>query len=199
MWWKPARRASRACGLEGTPGSVGTLDEWFRREILSQEQALRRYLTRSWRNRDETDDLRQETYVRVYEAAAKERPAQPKAFLFATARNLMTDRIRRRRVVAIDPVADLDTVSYVVDDNSPEAYATVHEELRRLAEALDTLPPRCRQVVWLRRIDDLSQKEVASQLGIAQKTVEKHVMRGMKLLDQALSNPSFIRNIPDSG
>src|SRR2546430_11771164 len=53
---------------------------------------------------------------------------------------------------------------------------------RRLAEAIDLLPPKCREAVWMRRVDDLSQREVAMRLGITQKTVEKHVMKGMKLL-----------------
>jgi RNA polymerase sigma-70 factor (ECF subfamily) len=162
------------------------LDTWFKREILAHEGALARYLTRAWRNRDEVDDLRQETYVRVYEAAARARPLQPKSFLFATARHLMTDHIRRRRVVAIDAVGDLDSLNVMVEENSPEARTSAYEDLRRLAEALDALPPKCREVVWLRRVDDMPQREVAVQLGIAQKTVEKHVMKGMKLLAQAV-------------
>ena len=69
------------------------LDSWFKREILAHEAALVRYLLRTWPNRQEAYDLRQDTYVRVYEAAAKSRPQAAKSFLFATARNLMADRI----------------------------------------------------------------------------------------------------------
>jgi len=162
------------------------LDAWFKREILAHEEALVRYLARSWHNRQDILDLRQDTYVRVFEAAAKCRPQAPKSFLFATARHLMTDRIRRRRIVAIDAVGDLEALNVPMEEGwSPEARTAAYEELRRLAQALDTLPPKCREVVWLRRVDDLPQKEVASRLGIAQKTVEKHVMKGMKLLADA--------------
>jgi RNA polymerase sigma factor (sigma-70 family) len=171
------------------------LDTWFKREILAHEGALARYLTRVWRNRDEVDDLRQETYVRVYEAAGRSRPLQPKSFLFATARHLMTDLVRRRRIVAIDARGDLDSLNVLVDENSPEVRASAYEDLRRLAEALDTLPARCREVIWLRRVDDLPQREVAGLLGITQKTVEKHVMKGMRLLAQAVlqCNPELLR------
>ena len=48
--------------------------------------------------------------------------------------------------------------------------------------AFDRLPDRCREVVWLRRVEDLSQKEVAVRLGISEKTVEKHIAKGMRLL-----------------
>jgi RNA polymerase sigma factor (sigma-70 family) len=163
------------------------LDRWFKREILAHEKSLVRYLLRTWPNRQEVPDLRQDTYVRVYEAAAKSRPHSPKSFLFTIARNLMADRIRRRRIVSIDAVGDLDALNVLIDTVSSEHRASAQQELRRLTEAVDRLPPRCREAVWLRRVDDLPQKEVAILLGISQKTVEKHVMKGMKLLAQALS------------
>ena len=162
------------------------LDTWFKREILPHEASLVRYLFRTWPHRQEVFDLRQDVYVRVYEAAAKARPQAPKSFLFATARHLMTDRVRRKRIVSIDAVGDLDALNVMVEDISPEQRISAHEELRRLAEAIDQLPPRCREVVWLRRVDELAQKDVAFRLGITQKVVEKHVMKGMKLLAAAL-------------
>src|SRR3546814_3782198 len=69
-----------------------SLDDWFAREILVHEGALESFLRRAWPNRDEIHDLRQEAYVRVYEAAARSRPTTPRAFLFTTARHLVTDR-----------------------------------------------------------------------------------------------------------
>jgi RNA polymerase sigma factor (sigma-70 family) len=163
-----------------------SLDTWFKREVLVHEASLVRYLLRTWPNREEVYDLRQDTYVRVYEAAAKSRPQSPKSFLFATARNLMADHIRRQRIVAIDSVGDLEALNVLIDTISSEHRASAHEDLRRLAEAIDDLPPKCRETVWMRRVDDLPQKEVAIRLGITQKTVEKHVMKGMKLLAAAL-------------
>ena len=162
-----------------------SLDTWFIREILAHEEMLVSYLLRRWPNRPEVSDLRQDTYVRVYEAAAKSRPPVPKAFLFATAAHLMADRMRRRRVVAIDAVGDIEALGVLVEEVSPERRLSAHEELRRLAQAIDLLPPRCREVVWLRRVDELPQKEVALRLGITEKSVEKHVMKGMKLLTAA--------------
>ena len=53
---------------------------------------------------------------------------------------------------------------------------------RRLVEALDALPERCRQVVWLRRVEELSQNDVAQRLGISGRTVEKHLAKGMRLI-----------------
>ena len=158
------------------------LDDWFAREILVHEQALVRYLRRAWSRPEDIHDLRQETYVRVYEAAARARPASPRAFLFTTARHLMADRLRRARVVSIETMGDLDALRVLVDEVSPERRLDARQVLHRLSAALDRLPPRCRQVVWLRRVEELSQKQVAARLGISEKTVEKQIAKGMRLM-----------------
>lgn len=159
-----------------------SLDNWFAREILVHESALVAFLQRAWSNRAEIHDLRQETYIRVYEAAGKARPTTPRAFLFATARHLITDRLRRGRVVSIETMGDLDALNVLIDEMSPERRLDSHQVLRRLAEAFDRLPDRCREVVWLRRVQELSQKEVAARLGISEKTVEKQVAKGVRLI-----------------
>lgn len=158
------------------------LDAWFADEILVHEAALVHYLSRVWAHADDVHDLRQEIYVRVYEAAARARPHQPKSFLFTTARHLMTDRLRRGRVVSIEPVGDFESLNVLVDEVSPERRLGARQNLRRLADAFDRLPDRCREVVWLRRVEELPQKDVAARMGITEKTVEKQVAKGMRLL-----------------
>lgn len=159
-----------------------SLDDWFAREILVHEGALVAFLRRAWPDHAEVHDLRQEAYVRAYEAAARSRPTAPRAFLFATARHLITDRLRRGRVVSIEPVGDLEALNVLIDNVSPERRLDAHQILHRLAAAFDRLPPRCREVTWLRRVEELSQKEVAARLGISEKTVEKQVAKGVRLL-----------------
>lgn len=160
------------------------LDDWFAREILVHEGPLTHYLARCWAHRDEIADLRQEIYARVYEAAARELPRQPKAFLFASARHLVADRVRRGKVVSIEPMGDFEPSSVLVDEVSPERWCGGRQRLARLARAFDRLPDRCREVVWLRRVEHLSQREVAQRLGISEKTVEKHIAKGMRLIAQ---------------
>lgn len=159
-----------------------SLDDWFAHEILVHEEALMRYLARAWPQRDEIQDLRQEIYVRIYDAARGARPHAPKSFLFASARHLMTDRLRRSRVVSIEAMGDLHELNVLVDDRSPDRWTDARQMLKRLAEALDCLPERCREVVWLRRVEDLPQKQIAARLGISEKTVEKQIAKGARLI-----------------
>ncbi len=162
------------------------LDTWFKREVLAHEAALVRYLRRVWSARDEIQDLRQETYIRVYEAARKSRPASAKPFLFATARNLMADRVRRGRVVSIEAVGDVDALNVMVNEISPERHLSAWQELKRVTHALNRLPPKCREVVWLRKVDQLSTREVAEHLGLSLRTVEGQILKGMRVLADSI-------------
>lgn len=141
-----------------------------------------RYLARVWPNRAEVLDLRQDVYVRVYESASLTRPTLPRAFLFATARNLMMDRLRRARIVSIDFTEDMDALNVLVDEISPERRLNARQELRRLAQSFDELSDRCRDVMWLRRVEGLSQRETATRLGMREGAVESQLARGMRAL-----------------
>jgi len=161
-------------------------DAWFVAEILPHEAELVRYLSRVWPNRAEVPDLLQEVYVRIYESATKTLPDVPRAFLFVTARNLVADRVRRERIVSIDYTQDLDVLNVVLDELSPEQRVSARQELRRLSEALDELSDNCRAVIWLRRVDGLSQREAAERLGMNEGTVESHLSRGVRALAKAV-------------
>ncbi len=165
------------------------LDDWFVNEVLPLEAALVRYIRHHWPLADEVGDLRQDVYVRVYEAGATTRPNNAQAFVFATARNLMIDRIRRAKAVPFEAMDDSDFSELAIDDMSPERQYAARSELRQLQDALATLPPACRQVVELRKIAGMSQREVALQLGIAEGTVEKQISKGIRMLTEAMSNP----------
>ena len=78
-----------------------SLETWFQREILVHEAALVRFLSRKLANPADVQDLRHDIYIRILEAAEREPPANPKAFLFSVARHILIDRIRRDRIVVV--------------------------------------------------------------------------------------------------
>lgn len=165
---------------------MNELDDWFVSQVLPLEAALLRFLRHNWRGPEDITDLRQEVYIRVYEAAAKCRPEQAKPFVFSVARNLLIDRARRAQIVSFETVADLAALEVWSDELTPERHAEGRSELRQLETALGSLPPRCRQVVELRKIDGMSQRDVAQRIGITEGTVEKMVAKGMRMLAEAL-------------
>src|SRR6185437_12661604 len=136
------------------------VNAWFVREVLPLEQALMQFLQHNWRNRSDLVDLRQEVYVRVFEAARKEIPEHPRQFVFSTARNLLIDHIRREQVIPIEAMADPGELSV----------------------ALDELPPRCREAFVLGKIEGLSGQEIAVRMGVTESAVSRHLALGVRLL-----------------
>lgn len=176
-----------AAGREPGGGvAVPGLEAWFVEEVLPLEAALMQFLRRSGRNAHEIADLRQEVYLRVCEAAKRQIPRPVRPFLFTVARNLMIDQMRRDQVIAIDAVSDLEALNVVSDVPGPDRNAIARSELRRLRGALDELPPRCREVLILRRIDGLSRQEISQRMGITEKTVTQYLTHGVRVLANLL-------------
>lgn len=171
----------------GVNAADETLHAWFVCEVLPLELVLMQFLRNNWRNESEVEDLCHDVYLRAYEAAAKEGvPNRTKPFVFAIARNLLIDRVRKGQVVPIEAMADLEMLELAGESPSAERSAIAVQELRLLQKALDRLPPRCREVVILKRMQGLTRGEIAVRLGISEATVAEHLANGMRLLANAL-------------
>lgn len=168
------------------PVPLSDLDLWFADCVMVHEAALTRYLRQAWPLAADVPDLRQDIYERVYESAKEDRPLEPRAFLFTTARNLMADRARRSRIVSIDFTQDLETLDVLVDELSPEQRLNSRQELRRLSEELDMLPEGGRSAIWLLRVEGLSLHDAAQRLGMVESTVASHLRRGLRMLAKAM-------------
>lgn len=166
-----------------------SLDAWFTEEILVHEAPLERYLMRTGHAKDEIHQLRQEAYRRVYESAAKERPRSAKVLLSTTAWELLLER-RGQQGVASEAGRDLDDLTVLLDEISPEHPAGADED-RRLLQAFNDLQPHCREVVWMRTVEQKSQEEIAARLGLDEATVEIHIANAMRRLADALFGSHF--------
>lgn len=153
---------------------------WFAEEVHPHEPALRAYLQARFPTLSDHDDLVQETYTRLLRAKDTGGVRYPKAFLFTAARNAAFDLFRRRRAHPTEPVND--HTELVVLDTRPSAADALDQryDLEVLAEAVRSLPDRCRQVIMLRYLDGLAYKEIADQLGISPETVKVHMAKGMR-------------------
>ncbi len=160
---------------------------WFTEEVQVHKTALLAWLHGKFPEASDLDDIAQEALTRVWRARTHSAVPAPKALLFAIARNLALDQVRRKQVADIKPLAEMATL-YVYEDGPSPAETTAHkQELELLTQAIQSLPDRCRQVLTLRKIYGLSQKEIAAQLDISEHTVEAQVANGMRRCSAFLS------------
>lgn len=144
-------------------------------DTLYREQAprLRRWLDVRLRSREEANDLVQDAFARLLGSGARDGLRQPEAFLNRIVRNLLIDR--SRRVSSRAPHVPIDEVNEPATRATQEDAIELAQMRERYRAAVDSLPPRTRQVFLLHRADGLGYKEIATQLGIGIRTVEWHV------------------------
>lgn len=154
--------------------------QWFAAEVQPHEGALRAYLrARFPKLNGQVDDLVQEAYVRIIRARAGGKVAQPRAYLFATARNAALDLFRRNRFVSTEGLGEIEP-RHVIEDKPDAAETASHEqEIEILTQAVQALPDRCREVFTLRRFHGLSYREIAARLGISESTVNAQLAIAM--------------------
>jgi RNA polymerase sigma-70 factor (ECF subfamily) len=153
-------------------------NRWFAEHVLPHEAMLRAWLARGFGSRLAVDDVVQEAFLRVLRARAAGELLAPKAFLFATARNLALDQLRRHAVSRTDSLVETD-LSNVLDDNvGVREDVARNQELALLTEAIQSLPDRCRQIMTLRLVYGLKQREIGEKLGISDRTVAAQLAIG---------------------
>ena len=158
------------------------LHNWFLTVVLPLEGSLLSYLRRHWKAQDEVRDLLHDVYERAILGAGKGLPQQGRAYVFTIARNLLINRSKLASVVSLDLIANIENFHELSDELSPERHTSGREDLQRAIDGMQRLPPRCREVVRLRKIEGLSTKEVAQRLSIGIDAVERQMTLGMRAL-----------------
>lgn len=153
------------------------------REIVPHEPTVRAWLRRARTSPEDIDEIVQETYCRLAALETVEHIASPISYFHSTARNLLARRLRRQRIVPMEALVQVD--SYQDDGPSPEDLAVARMAHRTMLSLIDDLPERCARIVRLRKIEGLSQRDIAVQLGTTEKAIEKQVWLGVRLLREA--------------
>ncbi|MEM7471917.1 MAG: RNA polymerase sigma factor [Pseudomonadota bacterium] len=142
------------------------------------------FCNRMLRDLAEAEDVVQEAMLRLWKVAPDwaTGQAKPSTWVFRVASNLCTDRLRKRRGVGLDEIAE-------PEDERPGAEAQMlqAERLSALDAALHTLPERQRQAVILRHIEGLANPEIGEILELSVEAVESLTARGKRGLAAALA------------
>jgi RNA polymerase sigma-70 factor (ECF subfamily) len=144
-----------------------------------------RFAVRLTGDADRADDLTQETMLRAWRHRRQLRdPRSARPWLFRIAANLWRDEMRRRR--ADSPQTALAAEDRQGADPLPDAQLVDREDLRRALRAMDGLPPRQREVLYLHSCEALSLDQIAEVLNIRGDAVKASLSLARKKMRQKL-------------
>jgi RNA polymerase sigma factor (sigma-70 family) len=172
-----------------TPASAlpaQNLSQWFADEVQPHDGQLKSYLRGAFPTVRDVDDVVQESYLRVWRTRAHQQVVSAKGLLFQIARHLALDLVRRERISPIDAGRDWAELSVIYQEPDAASVASIQERRRLLIDAVASLPNRYREIVLLRKFEELSQKEVAARLGLSERTVENLLARAVKKCERHL-------------
>ena len=157
-------------------------EEKFTHLVNTYSETLRRNLRRFITLQDDIEDAIQETFIRVLQRGQFIELENPGAFLFRTARNILIDRYRKRR---LEKTAN-NYQSGTYADSRGEVYLDYSEMTIAYQQALSELPRKCRQVFLMRRYDGVTNSEIAEILGISTRMVQKHMIKALTHFNSSL-------------
>jgi RNA polymerase sigma factor (sigma-70 family) len=177
------RRVTGSSSKRETSGerAIEALDARFR-------TSLEHYFSRRIRDRAETGDMIQEVFLRLVKRGSLDTVDKLGGYVFETASNVLTDRLRKRRSRREDSHEEFDGQIHGDVDFSPERVLIGRETLARATAVLLELPERTRVIFVLRRLEGMRYRDIAVRLGISVSAVEKHMERAMAHLVQRLGD-----------
>ena len=163
--------------------------------IVRYQHRLMRYLLYLTGNREESEDLFQEVWMRVLVRGGQyDAKARFDTWMLTIARNLVIDQRRKRTVQSLDEIIenahnDENSAEFelTADGPSPFEECAGIEDRRRLAETLMTLEPIYREVLVLRFHEELSLEEIAKVTQAPLSTIKSRLYRGLALMKPAMA------------
>lgn len=173
-----------------TAPNIRPIDRWFVDEVLPYERAYLDYARRTMRNDDEAGDVVQEVYAKLFTLDGWAAIMNPPGYVMRMIHNQAIERIRRARVVTMQPLPAM--AGLEVADDMPDSFRIVagQRQMQRVEQAISDLPERCRIALVRRRFAEEAPRDIASDLGISISTFEKRLARAVELLTRALTPQS---------
>jgi RNA polymerase sigma factor (sigma-70 family) len=170
-----ADEASQGDAAENTAGPqphAETIAHLFH----EHNRALVGYLRARLRSEQEAKEVAQEAYVRLLQLQKPGTPGLLRAYVFKTATNIATDRLRHRRVRQRAEQAELfEGLSASNHSNDPADQLLARERTEQLRRSLEELPAKCRQIFHMHRLEGLDQRAVADRAGVSERMVRRYV------------------------
>lgn len=155
--------------------------------IRSHHASLLTLLRRRIRVAEDAADVAQEAYIRMLKYEGARNIRFPSSLLFRIAINVAKDRGRADGVRRVKDQCELHELEIDSGVASPERELSAQQELARVYEVIAELPPKCRRVFLLSRMQEMTYPQIAEHCGISVKMVEKHISHALAICTAKLS------------
>lgn len=176
----------RRDGRTPAPQSPGSEQPFIAALASRYRGALNRFFQRrAPQLRSDTEDLTQEVFLRLAARANGAEIERVDGYIFQTASNVLTDRVRRMASRNADAHVCYDEAYHAIEDFSPERVLLAKEQLAMVRSVLENLPDRVRAAFVLHRFEELGYAEIAKRLGVSVSSIEKYISQALKELTAA--------------
>jgi RNA polymerase sigma factor (sigma-70 family) len=155
--------------------------------------AIFKLINRMVRNREEVEDLTQEAFIKAFTSLAGfDEEYAFSTWLYKIASNNSIDYIRKKKLqtFSIDKPIESDDSDYSFElpdtELKPDQELIAAQRKKMLEEAMNSLPPKYRQVIMMRHVDEREYQEIAKALKLPLGTVKAHIFRARELLYKRL-------------
>lgn len=166
-------------------------EQAFKKLFDKYHQKLYAYLFRLLDSKDDAEDIVQETFIKIWEAREQFIEGYSfDAFLFKIAKNAFISLTRKKvnqKVIEVKPEMFANP-----DSNNSDSYVICRETREIIDTIINRLPQKRKEIFRMRRVENLSRKEIADKLGISIVTVDNQIMKANHYLKAELKKYSIL-------
>jgi len=146
------------------------------------------HASRFFDDKDEAQEVVQRTLVHLWSRREELKTVESlRTYLFRSVHNTCLNTLRSSARKTNLSAIDHELLTLANDCDEPSFR---DEQYELVTKAIAQLPPQCRKILELNRIEGFTYKEIAQQLNISHRTVDSHLTAAMKFLREKL-NPAF--------
>jgi len=175
-------------GDMGGSSPLGRREELVEELCRAHESQLLSYLTRMLGRTDLAREVVQDTYERIH---TQYRPGEvmfPRAMLYKIATNFALMRLRRARLESTVITGPQGMEKVADEAASPDKHVSAEEINERLVQTIKELRPPLRTVLIMAHLQGIPRKDIAEQLGISLKRVDKRMTKALRTLRERMES-----------
>jgi len=148
------------------------------------------YITTYTHNQSLSEDIAQQAFIHLWEDRFKlDDGKSPKNYLYAIAYNRYIDTIKKskKRELLLEEIWESALRNRIMDDSE-----LLEKRIDKMKLIIDSLPPKCKEIIQLNKIQGVTYREIAKLMGVSIKTVESQMRIAFKKIREGFKNDHLV-------